>query len=114
MTATRRNIVTSASARNDYIQGVLALKQEPAGLTTDDMGFRRRPGIPSQPLSTWDLFIIWHVAAMNERTPTGSTRNAAHSGPAFLPWHRWTWLEDPAPEGLAPGSSESFGAAPGL
>ncbi len=92
MTATRRNIVTSASARNDYIQGVLALKGEPAGLTTDDMGFPRRPGFPSQPLSTWDLFIIWHVAAMNERTPPGSMRNAAHSGPGFLPWHRWFLL----------------------
>lgn len=92
MTATRRNIVTSAAARANYVQGVLALKQELTGFTTDDLGIQRRPGIPSQPLSTWDLFVFWHVAAMNEGTPPGSGRNAAHSGPTFLPWHRWLLL----------------------
>ena len=92
MTATRRNIVTSAAARDDYVQGVLALKQDPTALTTDDLGIPLLPGNSSQPLSTWDLFIFWHAAAMNERTPPGSGRNAAHSGPSFLPWHRWMLL----------------------
>lgn len=92
----RRNITGSSAAsraaRDAYIQGVLALKQEDSGTTSDDLGFGRRPGVPNQLLSTWELFVIWHVWAMNESTPPGSARNAAHSGPAFLPWHRWYLL----------------------
>ena len=89
MTAIRRNIVTSTAARDAFVQGVNLLKQDPTGLTTDGLGIPRRPGVANQQLSTWDLFIIWHVAAMNEATPPGSSRNAAHMGPSFLPWHRW-------------------------
>lgn len=86
---TRRNIVTNEAARDAFVQGVNLLKQEPAGITTNDLGIPRRPGAVSQQLSTWDLFLVWHVAAMNEATPPGSSRNAAHMGPSFLPWHRW-------------------------
>ena len=89
MTATRRNIVTNQAARDDYVRGVNLLKQEQAGLTTNDLGIPSRPGVGSQQVSTYDLFVIWHVAAMNEATPPGASRNAAHMGPAFLPWHRW-------------------------
>ncbi|WP_249523066.1 tyrosinase family protein [Modestobacter marinus] len=57
---------------------------------------------------TYDEFIRHHVDAMNIATPPGSTRNAAHRAPAFLPWHRATLLEpenalqavDPSIEGL--------------
>ena len=85
---TRRNITTSVAARDAFVQGVLALKSDPAGLTTGQLDFVLHPaGIPSQQLSTWDLFTLWHAMAMNQRQ--GSGRNAAHSGPTFLPWHRW-------------------------
>ena len=89
MTATRRNIVTNQAARDDFVQGVNRLKQEPTGLTTNDLGIPSRPGVGNQQLSTYDLFVIWHVTAMNEATPPGANRNAAHMGPSFLPWHRW-------------------------
>jgi len=39
----------------------------------------------------YDQYVLWHVQAMAHGTPTGtppSVRNAAHKGPAFLPWHR--------------------------
>ena len=50
---TRRNITTSVAARDAFVQGVLALKSEPAGLTTGQLGFVLHPaGIPSQQLST--------------------------------------------------------------
>src|SRR5690606_10124093 len=50
-------------------------------------GFRLR-GI-DQRLSVWDLFVVWHWAAMQLTTPPPATmRNLAHGGPVFLPWHR--------------------------
>ena len=37
----------------------------------------------------WDLFVIWHWAAMQLVTsPRAAMRNLAHGGPVFLPWHR--------------------------
>lgn len=88
---TRRNIVTDAAARDAFVQGVLALKAEPSGSDTAQLQFiQHAGGTPSQPLSTWDLFTLWHGMAMNEQQ--GSGRNAAHSGPAFCPWHRWFLL----------------------
>ncbi len=39
----------------------------------------------------YDRFVGWHIAAMRQATPPSvppSVRNAAHRGPAFLPWHR--------------------------
>jgi tyrosinase len=87
MAAVRRNVVTDGAARKSFIDGVLALKADhiPGGPTTADIGL---PG-PPQPVSTYDLFIIWHHLAMFRFTPpTQPDRNAAHSGPVFLPWHR--------------------------
>lgn len=88
---TRSNIVTNLAARDDFRQGVIALKTEPTGIETDDLAEILHPiGTASQPLSTWDLFVLWHAMAMNQLQ--GGGRNAAHSGPAFLPWHRWFLL----------------------
>ncbi len=88
---TRSNILTDHTARDDFRQGVLALKAEASGIATADVSQILHPaGVSSQSLSTWDLFVLWHAMAMNQRQ--GGGRNAAHSGPAFLPWHRWFLL----------------------
>lgn len=88
---TRSNILTDQTARDDFRQGVTELKAESTGLETGDVSEILHPaGVASQPLSTWDLFVLWHAMAMNQRQ--GGGRNAAHSGPAFLPWHRWFLL----------------------
>jgi tyrosinase len=86
MSVVRRNATTDPTACSTYCQGVLALKQEHLpGITTTDFGI---PG-PDTPVSTYDLFVIWHQLAMMHMTPPDQRdRNAAHSGPAFLPWHR--------------------------
>ena len=85
--AIRRNIVGNSSVRNAYVQGTLLLKAESADITTADLDIPSRHGVPAQDLSTWDMFVYWHMVAMYERGNGG--RNAAHSGPVFLPWHRW-------------------------
>ena len=48
MTVTRRNIVTDQSARDRFVDGVLALKAEFLGTSTTDLGI---PG-PAQQVST--------------------------------------------------------------
>lgn len=88
--AVRRNIVTNAAARDSYVQGVTLLKNEDSGTTTGSLGL---PG-PSKQVSTFDLFVVWHHWAMDQFTPpTQGERNAAHSGPAFLPWHRYMLIQ---------------------
>jgi tyrosinase len=85
MAAIRRNIVTDQGARDAFVEGVLALKAEFLGATTASFGIAG----PAQQISTYDLFTVWHHLAMGQMTPpTQSDRNAAHSGPVFLPWHR--------------------------
>lgn len=85
MASVRRNILTEPAAREAFVAGVLALKAEFLGTTTTQLGI---PG-PAQDVSTYDLFTVWHHLAMGRMTPpTQGDRNAAHSGPAFLPWHR--------------------------
>jgi tyrosinase len=86
MAGVRRNILTNAPARKQYVRGVTLLKQEFLGPTTADLGI---PG-QARPVSTYDLFVAWHHIAMNRFTPaTQQDRNAAHRGPVFLPWHRY-------------------------
>ncbi len=86
MAITRPNILTNAVARRQYVQGVNLLKQEFTGPTTASLGIAG----PSRPVSTYDLFVVWHHTAMNTLTPpTQGDRNAAHRGPVFLPWHRF-------------------------
>jgi tyrosinase len=90
MAAIRENILTSATARDKYVRGVKLLKNEFPGPTTSSLGVAG----PSQPVSTYDLFVVWHHVAMTTFTPpTQSDRNAAHRGPVFLPWHRFMLLQ---------------------
>jgi tyrosinase len=86
MAATRRNILKNATVRSQYGQGVRLLKQEASGRTTADFAMAG----PATPVSTYDLFVIWHYRTMMTMTPPGNSagRNAAHRGPIFLPWHR--------------------------
>lgn len=72
----RKDAVSNPQALADYIEGVWALKRQPA----DDPRYSR-----------YDWYVLWHAVAMMTDTPPGnsSARNAAHSGPAFLPWHRF-------------------------
>ena len=86
MAVTRRNIATNPAARQQYVRGVLLLKNEFTGPTTTGLGI---PG-PSKPVCTWDLFVVWHHVAMMTRTPPSqNSRNAAHRGPVFPAWHRF-------------------------
>jgi len=86
MTVIRRNILASSDARDKFIRGVKLLKQEFLGPTANQFGI----GTASTPISTYDLFVIWHYAAMFTLTPpTHGSRNAAHGGSVFGPWHRF-------------------------
>lgn len=85
MTAFRRSI-GDPTVRAAFAEGVLALKAEQLGPTTTQLGVAGT----TSPVSTWDLFVVWHHRAMMTMTPpTQVDRNAAHSGPVFLPWHRF-------------------------
>jgi tyrosinase len=78
----RRNILTDEGVRQQFIDGVLALK-DPA----------RFPWPGQSGLSIYDFFVAWHHQSMMLFTPpTQRDRNAAHSGPSFLPWHRYFLL----------------------
>ena len=86
MAVIRHNILKNAAARDAYVRGVMLLKNEFPGPTTASLGI---PG-PSQSVSTWDLFVVWHHTAMMTMTPpTQNSRNAAHRGPVFPAWHRF-------------------------
>jgi len=91
MAATRRNILTNTVDRNRFIEACIALKTESTGLTTEQLGITGGDRAAIRTLSTWDLFVIWHFRSMRQMSSDGA-RNAAHSGPVFLPWHRWYLL----------------------
>ena len=75
----RRNFLTDADTAQKFIEGVRRLK-DPA----------RSPWPGRAGLSLYDSFVFWHHQSMMLMTPPGQNdRNAAHSGPAFLPWHRY-------------------------
>jgi tyrosinase len=88
MPVVRTNILTDDGARADFVDGVLALKHEFPGVTMGQVGV---PGGGATPISTYDLFVVWHCLTMNAMTPPGNPdgRNAAHGGPVFCPWHRF-------------------------
>lgn len=130
MTAVRRDITASTPARDRYLDGVLVLAQEPAGITTREVNDRLGPQLPGfrifggdQPLMTWDLFVLWHHVAMTLTTsPRRPLRNSAHGGPVFLPWHRLFLLRleqqlqrvlDDADAGLPYWNWAADGAGPG-
>ncbi len=92
MAAIRENILNSRSARDNYIRGVLLLDQERPGITSRDLLNFVRQNLPNlrisgivQELSTYDIFVFWHVFAMSAHMESG---NAAHGNSLFLPWHR--------------------------
>jgi len=91
MAATRRNILTNTTDRNRFIDACIALKTEPTGFTTAQLGIPGGTRASQRNLSTWDLFVIWHLRSMRQSSSDGR-RNSAHSGPVFLPWHRWYML----------------------
>ncbi|MER7753289.1 tyrosinase family protein [Kitasatospora sp. NPDC097643] len=87
MAVVRRNILTDQTARDDYVRGILLLKQEVGRHTTRQFGIAG----PDTPVRTYDLFVIWHGKTMTTPIPPHGNpmvRNAAHRGPIFLPWHR--------------------------
>jgi tyrosinase len=92
MAAIRENILINTGVRDRFLDGIRALDAERPGLRASDLlAFLNRNGIPlsirgvDQDMSTYDLFVFWHVVAMSLPMSPG---NAAHSGPIFLPWHR--------------------------
>lgn len=91
MAVIRRNIVSDAHSRDQYIAGVKRLKQEfLPGATAGQLGIAGAN--TATPISTYDLFVVWHHRAMSTPVPPGANtmrRNAAHRGPIFLPWHRF-------------------------
>jgi tyrosinase len=78
----RHNILENSTAAAQFITGVQRMK---------DPNLMPWPG--QDGLSMYDFFIFWHHRAMMLATPPSqSSRNAAHSGPVFLPWHRYMLL----------------------
>ncbi|MGH8902560.1 MAG: tyrosinase family protein [Egibacteraceae bacterium] len=91
MAVVRHNILKDTTCMAQFAQGVNLLKQDfSGGVTTASLGF---PG-PAMPVSTYDMFVLWHHLDMTTETPPGNSsgRNAAHRGSIFLPWHRFMLL----------------------
>jgi tyrosinase len=95
MAVVRGNILTSPHAQT-FLRAAVNLSGRPTGVTPTQLNqsvpvqapearIFGPPAEMARPLSWWDLFAWWHVAAMSWRTATG---NRAHAGPVFLPWHR--------------------------
>lgn len=91
MAAVRRNILDNATDRDRFIQACIALKSESTGFTTSQLSIGPGPVATDVDVSVWDLFVMWHVRAMQEMS-SDNRRNAAHMGSVFLPWHRYYLL----------------------
>lgn len=77
----RHNILDNEEAAEKFFKAVWLIK---------DPEKSPWPGQEDFKLSVYDYFVFWHHRAMMFSTPPGQTRrNAAHSGPVFLPWHRY-------------------------
>lgn len=84
--AIRKSVTNlTASEKQDFIRGVKMLKTSPP---------LSIPGLTLTATNRYDSFVEIHDRAMGTLTPNPSlpgdprARNAAHQGPAFLPWHR--------------------------
>jgi hypothetical protein len=64
MAATRRNITANQTDADRFVQATVALKAEASGLRASDLGIGPGPVATDGDLSTWDLFVVWHVWAM--------------------------------------------------
>lgn len=60
----------SRNEKQDFIRALLTLKNN------------------NEASNKYNQYVQWHTDASLLRTPTDSTRSAAHGGPAFLAWHR--------------------------
>lgn len=79
----RNNILDNQESAEKYFEAVWALK---------DIEKSPWPGQEGK-LSLYDFIVFWHHRAMMLSTPPNNPRrNAAHSGPVFLPWHRYMLL----------------------
>lgn len=92
MAAIRRNIMFDIDDRDKFLRGMVMLAEEPTEFMAQDvLDYIQSSGVQlpmsgiDQSLTTYDLFVFWHIYAMNVMYSTG---NAAHGGPVFLPWHR--------------------------
>ncbi len=75
----RKDVLSDLVIAEQYYEGVNLLKDP-----------QLHPWLEDYNLSTYDFFVAWHHSSMMLMTPpTQMDRNAAHSGPAFLPWHRY-------------------------
>ncbi len=75
----RKDILSDAEIASQYYKGVNLLKDP-----------TRHPWEGNEGLAIYDFFVAWHHSSMMLMTPPSQMdRNAAHSGPAFLPWHRY-------------------------
>jgi tyrosinase len=78
----RKNVLADAASARKFVAGIKKLK-DPA----------RSPWPGQAGLSMYDAFVFWHHQSMMLMTPPDqSDRNAAHSGPSFLTWHRYFLL----------------------
>jgi tyrosinase len=95
MAVVRGNVLTSPHTQT-FLAAAVTLSGLSTGVTPAQLNQtvpRQAPearifGSPAEmarPLSWWDLFTWWHVAAMSWPTAGG---NRAHQGPVFMPWHR--------------------------
>ncbi|WP_415919290.1 tyrosinase family protein [Tateyamaria sp. SN6-1] len=92
MTGIRENILASHAVRDAFLNAMVMLDTPNSGVWARDLArYLRDNNLPltmrgqDQELSRYDIFVFWHVLAMNLNLSVG---NAAHSGPIFLPWHR--------------------------
>ncbi|MBX3305916.1 MAG: tyrosinase family protein [Nitrospira sp.] len=78
----RYNILKNETAAKQFIDGIKLLKNPQANPWPNNPG-----------LSLYDFFVYWHVQGMWFLTPPRQrSRTAAHTGPVFLPWHRYYLL----------------------
>ncbi len=77
--AIRKSVTRLTEAEKaQYVDGVKLMKAAPPPAGETEAG------------NLYDFYVVTHRRSMDNETPPGNPRgrNAAHRGPAFLPWHR--------------------------